>query len=60
MMSNIPNQSLVAFRIYTNGEVLHEDNFRYRDLGIIKEFPYHTVFIPLLVVEHIEDTATGK
>jgi len=57
---NIPNQSLVAFRIYTDGEVVHEDAFTYKDLGIAPEPPYHTVFIPLLIVEYIEDKSIGK
>lgn len=57
---SIPNQSLVAFRIYADGEVVHEDSFKYKDLGIAKEPSYHTVFIPQLVVEYIEDKSIGK
>ena len=56
----ISSQSLVQFRIYSDGTILHESKFKYTELGIVDELPYTVVTVPQLVVEHIEDTTQGK
>ena len=49
----------ISFRIYQDGSVVHQDNFKYHDLGIIEELPYHTVSVPYVIVEHITNEAQG-
>jgi len=51
----IPSQSLTQFRIYSDGEVVHEDNFKYKDLGIAEEPTYTVHYIPTAIVDYIGD-----
>lgn len=60
----IHSQSLVQYRIYADGTVIGEDLFKEYDTQMDESEPYydnyHVVFIPQLIIEHIESEALGK
>ena len=57
---SIPSQSLVQYRIYADGTVVHEDDFAEVDSSLPYIDDYHVVYIPQLIIEHIESETLGK
>lgn len=49
----------MKYRIYTDGSVIHEDDFNEWDNSQPYD-DYTEVEVPQLVVEYIEDTVLGK
>lgn len=50
----------IKYRIYPDGEVIHQDDFEDKDNSLPYYDDYQEIEVPQLILEYIEDTALGK
>ena len=64
-MSDLPmtafkQPSMTSYRIYADGTVLHEQDFDEKDNELPYYDDYELIYVPDVIVGHIEDSTLGK